>query len=118
MKPIDLYRQQIHQIPKPGDKWFATALAEYRARRDDDSLREICGRSLRQTLAEADEFCRYHTEINLLDAVQEANAALVAAVKSFSGGSLAEFRGFLHEQAQARLYHFLFSNGHNEQENA
>ena len=79
MKPIDIYREALSQLQlaSSDEAWYVAALADYRLHPDEDRLREICGRFLHQTLAEAEEFCQHQPGVDVLDAVQEANAALV-----------------------------------------
>ena len=106
MEPIEIYREALSQLQlaPPEKAWFATALADYRRHPDDGRLREICGRFLHQTHAEAEEFCRHQAGVDLLDAVQEANAALVESVASYRGSALAGFQTHVHQMVQAHLF--------------
>jgi hypothetical protein len=104
MTPLESYIQQVQELPRPEAGWFASSLAAYRKGRADDDRRELCGRFLNHTLAEAAEYCRWHSATDVFDAIQEANTALVNAVNSFEHNSLAEFEAYLHRQVQMRLY--------------
>ncbi len=79
--PIQMYRSALSGQPECTDPWFAEALSRWRAG-DAGAWREISGRCLGRVLKAVE--CRFpgRDEEELLDLVQDANAALVRAIRN------------------------------------
>ena len=103
---IKTYLEQLASVPPLADSWFPQALAAARSG-DADACRRICGGCLRLVyrLAE-DKWTRWdrHLGADLLDLVQEGNAALIKAVRTFSGSTADEFLRHVEFDVRRRLH--------------
>lgn len=99
MDPIEVYRQKVSLLPDLDDSWFGQALAAARAG-DDEARRRISGSSLRVALAATE---RRVLVGDLLDSVQEANAAIHEAIDTFASDTVADYCTHLEERVSRRL---------------
>jgi hypothetical protein len=87
MNAQEVYRRKIQQTAELDDSWFGAALVASRAG-DDAARRKISGSSLRHVLRVVEG--RSGGE-HVLESVQDANAAVLEAIRSFTGATVAEF---------------------------
>jgi hypothetical protein len=100
--PIQTYRSALGGQPPCADPWFADTLSRWRAG-DDGAWREISGRCLARVLDAVERRFPDRGEEALLDLVQDANAALVRAIKSFPGTSATDFFAHLDRELGREL---------------
>jgi DNA-directed RNA polymerase specialized sigma subunit len=100
--PIQVYRSAIGKQPKCTDPWMAEVLSRSRSG-DEDALREISGRCLTHVLDTVERRFPNRDEEELLDIVQDANAALLRAIKSFPGTSADQFLAHLDRELGQEL---------------
>jgi hypothetical protein len=100
--PVQLYRNTLGGQPTCSDPWFGETLSRSRAG-DDGALREISGRCLAHVLDAVERRFPDRGEEELLDLVQDANAALVRAIQSFQGASATEFLAHLDRELGQEL---------------
>jgi DNA-directed RNA polymerase specialized sigma subunit len=89
---LQQYRTQVAAIPACSDPDFTNLLARYRAG-DEDAGRAIAGSYLALALGLAESLPALPPGLDVLDAVQEANAGLVEALRTFTGATAEEFEG-------------------------
>jgi len=90
VESLELYRAEVARVPACADPEFSNRLAEYRAG-DEAAGRAITGSCLGMVLALVESLPDLPAGLDLLDAVQEANAGLVEALQTFSGTTATEF---------------------------
>jgi hypothetical protein len=89
--PLEVYESRLGEITHVcADPWFTEQMAHYRAG-DEAAWRRISGSCLGRVHAIVKKHWQPNSSTTLLDAVQEGNAALVTAVKRFSGTTADEF---------------------------
>ena len=103
MEPeLILYRQQIDEQPLCVDPPFQEYLSRYRAG-DEIGARWISGSCLRIAYEIAMNMDDPPPALDLFDRIEEANAALMYAIKSFGGSSADEFIPYARQAIKARL---------------
>ena len=93
---IAMYLRQLKEMPQLfelGESWLADRLAKCRIG-NEQATRDICGSCLRIAWELAQEYLDGGGDDNndILDVVQDANAALLRAVKSFEGSTIDALR--------------------------
>src|SRR5262249_27022220 len=93
---IAMYLRQLKEMPQLfelGESWLVDRLAQCRAG-NDQATRDICGSCLRLAWRLAQEYVEGSDDDNndILEVVQDANTALLRAVKSFKGLTIDTFR--------------------------
>jgi DNA-directed RNA polymerase sigma subunit (sigma70/sigma32) len=99
---LDTYRQHVLAQPTCEAQWFAQALVRFRGG-DEAAAREISARCLQVALRFAEDRAACLSSHPLFDLIQEANAGLMVAIRTFDGHSLAEFLTHAEEQMNQRL---------------
>jgi len=90
VEALELYRTEVAKLLACADPDFSTRLAQYRAG-DEDAGRAITGSCLGMALALVESLPALPAGLDVLDAVQEANAGLVEALRTFTGNTAGEF---------------------------
>ena len=104
MEPaLDTYRHLVAEQPACEARFFAQALAEYRAG-DESAARKLSASCLRLALKYAEEQAANGSgSVPIFDLIQEANAGLMEAITTFPGEEMQEFLRYAHERMQQRL---------------
>jgi DNA-directed RNA polymerase sigma subunit (sigma70/sigma32) len=100
--PLETYRRVVSEQPACDAQFFSEALSRYRAG-DEAAGRTISGSCLRLALAIAEDRSREAPSLPLFDVIQEANAGLMEAIATFSGGELQEFLAHARQRIERRI---------------
>src|SRR5207249_258555 len=95
-------RNAIGNQPACTDSWFGEVLSRSRSG-NEEALREISGRCLTYVLDTVERRFPNRHEEELLDIIQDANAALLRAIESFAGTSAAQFLAHLDRELGEEL---------------
>jgi DNA-directed RNA polymerase sigma subunit (sigma70/sigma32) len=107
LSALEIYESHLSAITDVcTDPWFAEQLALYRAG-DEAAWRRISASCLGQVLTIVKQHWRRGSPATLLDAVQEGNAAVVKAIKEFSGSTAHEFLPQMNAAVKRRIVLFL-----------
>lgn len=90
MEALELYKIEVAKLAPCADHNFSPRLALYRAG-DEQAGRELTGSCLGMVLALVESLPELPAGLDLLETVQEANAGLVEALRTFSGTTVDEF---------------------------
>ena len=106
--PMEMYERAVGSMPSVSDEyWLAEQLAKCRAG-DETALRQISERCLAMVLEIAKNAGGGTlADDQLLDAVQEGNAALINAIGEFRGSTTVEFVSQIANVVQARVASFI-----------
>ena len=102
MKALEQYRIEVAKLSACADPEFSDCLQRSRAG-DEESGRAITGGHLGMALALVEALPELPAGLDLLDAVQEANAGLAEALRTFSGTTAGEFAGHARRTIHAWL---------------
>ena len=102
MEALDLYRIEVSKLPEFAEPEFRNLLQQYRAG-DEGAGRAITGSYLGMVLGLVESLATLPSGLTFLDTVEEANAALVEALSSYSGTTADEFAGHVREAVHTWL---------------
>lgn len=99
---LTIYRTRVESLTPMDQNAFGTALSQHRAG-SEAAGRAISEATLRVALQAAEEYISATRDSNPLDVVQEANAALMHALQTFTGATLVEFEEHARKNVRASL---------------
>src|SRR5262249_8375804 len=103
--PLECYESELRKLPADvvcADPWFTEQLMRYRSG-DEDARRAICASCLVLVLDIAKRTWRPGNPLDILDWIQEGNAALMKFIRLFTGTGAREFLQQLPPYVQWRL---------------
>jgi hypothetical protein len=99
---LEQYRSDVGSEPELDHYWFPATLAQ--ARRGIENARQQVARSCaRIALRVADDWCAKHPDTPFVDALREANTAMLVAIGRFPGWRVEPFVAFLEQSIRKHL---------------